>query len=251
MSRLLYLFFVGLTILFLTGFTRGQSYGQSSGPSQSCSTSCPIVYPRVNASDSVMLFIDYQTGTLYFARNVPRSQILGNMKYLAYLAKILNIPTVMTTSLEDQFDGPVVDDLQQLLPDSYASRVKRLGTINPWDEPAFKAAVMKAAGGRKTAIVSGLTSDVCVANPAISIQQDGFNVIVVQDASGAPNQQADDNARRRWEKAGVKTYTAGMLITEMANNWQTPDGAQVLQHLIIEQYIPTLNTTYPWKEGFN
>ncbi|XP_055333899.1 probable hydrolase YcaC [Paramacrobiotus metropolitanus] len=240
------------TFLLYTGLTSGQGYGgYGSSFAQSCSTACSVSYPPVNASDCFMLLIDYQSGTLYFVRNVPRAQVLGNMKYLALLAKILNIPTVMTTSLEDQFDGPVVTDLQQILPDSYASRIPRHGTINPWEEPAFKAAAIKAAGGRKTAIIAGLTNDVCVVNPAISIKQDGFNVIAVQDASGSPNAQADENARRRWEMAGVRTFTTTALLTEMAHDWNNPDGAKVLQQLVIDQYLPSFNTTYPFQAGIN
>ncbi|XP_055335827.1 probable hydrolase YcaC [Paramacrobiotus metropolitanus] len=244
MPRLTYFLPVLITVGVFIGITGGQTYGQS------CSTTCPARFARLNASDCFMLLIDYQTGVMLFVRNVPRSQVLGNMKYLAHLAKALNIPTVMTTSLEDEFDGPIVDELQQILPDTFASRIPRHGTINAWDEPAFRAAVLKAAGERKTAILAGLTNDVCVVNPAISMVQEGFNVIVVQDASGSPNAQADENARRRWEKGGARTYTTGALQSEIANDWSSPVGSKVLQ-MIIDQYLPTFNTTYPWKTSFN
>jgi len=184
--------------------------------------------------DTVMLLIDHQTGTLNFAANRPHEMIVSRTRALAKFATALNIPVVLTSSQEDHAQGPLIQDLQDLLPKEYADRVKREGITNAWDDENFKNAVLKAAGGRKNVIMAGLTNDVCIVWPSISMQEEGFNVQVVLDAGGSPSQIADDIAQQTWESQGVKTTTINQIISEMVHNWATEDGQKVLPILFEE-----------------
>ncbi|KRB55510.1 isochorismatase family protein [Flavobacterium sp. Root186] len=184
--------------------------------------------------DTVMLLIDHQTGTLNFAANRPHEMIVSRTRALAKFAKALNIPVVLTSSQEDHAQGPLIQDLQDLLPQQFADRVKREGITNAWDDENFKNAVLKAAGGRKNVIMAGLTNDVCIVWPSISMQEEGFNVQVVLDAGGSPSQIADDIAQQTWESQGVRTTTINQIISEMVHNWATEDGQKVLPILFEE-----------------
>lgn len=184
--------------------------------------------------DTVMLLIDHQTGTLNFAANRPREMIVSRTRALAKFATALNIPVVLTSSQEDHAQGPLIQDLQDLLPKEYVDRVKREGITNAWDDENFKNAVLKAAGGRKNVIMAGLTNDVCIVWPSISMQEEGFNVQVVLDAGGSPSQIADDIAQQTWESQGVRTTTINQIISEMVHNWATEDGQKVLPILFEE-----------------
>ncbi|SEO18864.1 Nicotinamidase-related amidase [Flavobacterium sp. CF108] len=184
--------------------------------------------------DTVMLLIDHQTGTLNFAANRPHEMIVSRTRALAKFAKALNIPVVLTSSQEDHAQGPLIQDLQELLPQEYADRVKREGITNAWDDENFKTAVLKAAAGRKNVIMAGLTNDVCIVWPSISMQEEGFNVQVVLDAGGSPSQIADDIAQQTWESQGVRTTTINQIISEMVHNWATEDGQKVLPILFEE-----------------
>ncbi|MNK89481.1 Isochorismatase family protein [compost metagenome] len=184
--------------------------------------------------DTVMLLIDHQTGTLNFAANRPHEMIVSRTRALAKFATALNIPVVLTSSQEDHAQGPLIQDLQDLLPKEYAERVKREGITNAWDDDNFKNAVLKAAGGRKNVIMAGLTNDVCIVWPSISMQEEGFNVQVVLDAGGSPSQIADDIAQQTWESQGVRTTTINQIISEMVHNWATEDGQKVLPILFEE-----------------
>ena len=184
--------------------------------------------------DTVMLLIDHQTGTLNFAANRPHEMIVSRTRALAKFAKALNIPVVLTSSQEDHAQGPLIQDLQDLLPQEFADRVKREGITNAWDDENFKNAVLKAAGGRKNVIMAGLTNDVCIVWPSISMQEEGFNVQVVLDAGGSPSQIADDIAQQTWESQGVRTTTINQIISEMVHNWATEDGQKVLPILFEE-----------------
>lgn len=184
--------------------------------------------------DTVMLLIDHQTGTLNFAANRPHEMIVSRTRALAKFATALNIPVVLTSSQEDHAQGPLIQDLQDLLPKEYAERVKREGITNAWDDENFKNAVLKAAGGRKNVIMAGLTNDVCIVWPSISMQEEGFNVQVVLDAGGSPSQIADDIAQQTWESQGVRTTTINQIISEMVHNWATEDGQKVFPILFEE-----------------
>ncbi len=184
--------------------------------------------------DTVMLLIDHQTGTLNFAANRPHEMIISRTRALAKFAKALNIPVVLTSSQEDHAQGPLIQDLQELLPQEFEDRVKREGITNAWDDENFKNAVLKAAAGRKNVIMAGLTNDVCIIWPSISMQGEGFNVQVVLDAGGSPSQIADDIAQQTWESQGVRTTTINQIISEMVHNWATEDGQKVLPILFEE-----------------
>jgi nicotinamidase-related amidase len=94
--------------------------------------------------------------------------------------------------------------------------------------------VLKAADGRKNVIMAGLTNDVCIVWPSISMQEEGFNVQVVIDAGGSPTQIADDIAKQTWESKGVRTTSINQLISEMIHNWATEHGQKVLPILFEE-----------------
>jgi nicotinamidase-related amidase len=51
-------------------------------------------------------------------------------------------------------------------------------------EPAILAAISQA--GRRTAVLVGLETDVCVAHSALGLLRHGYQVAVVADATGSP-----------------------------------------------------------------
>ena len=188
--------------------------------------------------DTIMLLIDHQVGTINFATNRPRAMIVSRTRALARMAKALDIPVVLTCSMEDQMQGLLLPELKELLPEEYNNRIKRKGITNAWDDVNYKEAVLKAANGRKNVIMAGLTNDVCIVYPSISMVEEGFDVQVVIDAGGSPTQIADDIAQQTWEKAGVRTTAINQLITEFASSWENEDGGTLIQ-ILGEEIIPT------------
>ena len=189
--------------------------------------------------DTIILLIDHQTGTINFAANRPKEMIISRALTLARIGKDLDIPVVLTTSQEERMQGPLIPELQQVLPREYESRIKRAGITNAWDDPDYRTAVLAAAGSRKNVIMAGLTNDVCIVYPAISMKEEGFDVQVVIDAGGSPTQIADDIAQQTWERAGVRTNAINQLIAELTARWDTEDGLK-LEHILVELIIPTI-----------
>jgi nicotinamidase-related amidase len=188
--------------------------------------------------DTLILLIDHQTGTLNFAASRPKAMIVNRATVLAKIARDLQIPVVLTSSQEDKMQGPLIPELKDILPEEYNNRIKRTGVTNAWDDENYRVAVLKAANGRKNIIMAGLTNDVCIVYPSISMVEEGFDVQVVIDAGGSPTQIADDVARTTWEKAGVRTTAINQLIADLTGRWDTEDGAKLVK-ILAEDVIPT------------
>ena len=179
-----------------------------------------------NSSNSALLLIDHQVGTMQLIKNIPLEHAKKNTLALAKVARILRMPVVLTTGTEDKFQGPLMPELEPILPNEFANRVKRGGCVNSWEDPDFRAAVEKTQ--RRNLIMAGVTTDVCLYSPAISAREAGYQVQAVVDASGSPFQLSEDLARRRMEQAGVIVTATTTLIAELARDWSRPEGRELL-----------------------
>jgi len=186
-------------------------------------------YFRFTPDDTFMLLIDHQEGTLDFVRNVPRAGVVQNARALARVAKILDMPVVLTSSQEDQVQGPLIEDFREILPEQYERRVRRAGIANAWDDADFRAAALEAAGERRNVILAGVTNDVCTLAPTVSMTEAGFTVKAVQDAGGSLSRTAEEVAVRAWERVGALTTTTASLIAELAVDWTTERGERLAQ----------------------
>jgi len=191
---------------------------------------------RFSAEDAALLLIDHQLGTMRLIRNVPVDSVRRNTLALAKTARILGLPVVLTSSQEGNVQGPLMPELQEILPTEFAKRIQRSGIVNAWDDPAFKSAVQST--GRKNLIMAGVTTDVCLVFPAISAAREGYSVQAVVDASGSPFEVSEDVARRRMEREGVVLTATNTLMAELARDWSRPEGAQLLEVLFGEVLPP-------------
>ncbi|ATE60621.1 MULTISPECIES: isochorismatase family protein [Betaproteobacteria] len=187
-------------------------------------------YEKFSADNAAMLLIDHQVGTMSWVHSISFDDMKMNALMLAQSARILKMPVVLTSSMEEYAQGPLLSELESILPAEFAARIKRFGIVNAMDDGNFAAAVK--ATGRKKLIIAGVTNDVCTVYPALSLVRDGFEVQVVADAGGSPTKMADDIALRRMERAGVTLTTTNQLIAELAGSWTTPEGEQLIQVLI-------------------
>jgi len=185
---------------------------------------------RFKRETSALVLIDHQIGTMQLVKNIASDASLRNAVLLAKAAKTLGMPIVMTASMEDHLQGPLSPALQLVAPEAYAARVKRLGIVNAWDDPNFKAAV--AATGRKQLVMAGVTTDICLVFPSICAVDDGYEVQAVLDASGSSLELQEDTARRRMERAGVVLTATNTIIAELVQNWATPEGGTLVQYLL-------------------
>ncbi|MBV5295454.1 MAG: isochorismatase family protein [Curvibacter lanceolatus] len=189
-----------------------------------------MTFKKFNAEDTALLMIDHQVGTMGWVKSISFEAMKRNAIMLAETARILKIPAVLTSSMEEYTQGPLLSELQTSLPAAFEQRVKRMGIVNAMDDANFAAAVQ--ATGRKKLVVAGVTNDVCTVYPVLTLLSQGYEVQVVADAGGSPTQVADDISLRRMERAGATLTTTNQLIAELAGTWATPEGGELVQLII-------------------
>ena len=190
-----------------------------------------MAYQRFTGDNAALLLIDHQVGTMGWAKSMSFEDLKRNALMLAKTARILKMPVVLTSSMEEYAQGPLLAELETILPTEFAARIKRLGIVNAMDDENFATAVK--ATGRKKLIIAGVTNDVCTVYPALSLVGDGYEVQVVADAGASPTQFADEIALGRMEKNGVTLTSTNQVIAELAGNWTTPEGSQIVQEVVM------------------
>ena len=191
---------------------------------------------------SVLVLIDHQVGTMQLIRTLDQADVKRLTLAVAKAAKILDMPVVLTSSQEDRIQQPLMREFAELLPEAYAARVKRAGIVNAWNDPNFKGAIEKT--GRKQLIMGGVTTDVCLIYPTISAVEDGYEVQAVLDISGSPFALSEETARKRMELAGVQFTATNTVIAELAQDWSTPHGAELIQ-LLFSDVLPGVDRVAP------
>ena len=192
---------------------------------------------RFTAENAALLLIDHQVGTMQWIKTLPLEVVKRHTLALAKTAHLLHIPIVLTSSQEENVQGPLMPELQEIVPEAFAARIKRAGIVNAWEDPNFKQAV--AATQRTHFIMAGVTTDVCLVFPAISACLEGYKVQAVLDASGSPFDISEDMARRRMERAGVVLTATNTLIAELAQDWSRPEGEQLVQ-VLVQEVLPRM-----------
>lgn len=173
-------------------------------------------YVRLDKDKAAVLLVDHQAGLLSLVRDIGPDAFKNNVLALADLAVYFKLPTILTTSFETGPNGPLVPELKELFPN--APYIARPGNINAWDNEDFVNAVK--ATGRKQLIIAGVVTEVCVAFPALSAIEEGFDVFVVTDASGTFNEITRHSAWDRMSQAGAQLMTWFGVACELHRDWR-------------------------------
>ncbi len=176
----------------------------------------PKALSRLDKSDAAVLLVDHQAGLLSLVRDIEPDKFKNNVLALADLAAYFELPTILTTSFEDGPNGPLVPELKEKFPK--APFIARPGQINAWDNEDFVKAVK--ATGKRQLIIAGVVTEVCVAFPALSALEEGFEVFVVTDASGTFNEITRNAAWDRMSAAGAQLMTWFGVACELHRDWR-------------------------------
>ncbi|WP_454860057.1 hydrolase [Promicromonospora soli] len=178
--------------------------------------------------ESVLVLIDHQPFQVANLHSHEPTMIVNNTVGLAKFAKVFNVPTILTTVIEER-GGHLIQAIQDVFPDQQP--INRT-SINTWEDPRVVDAVRKT--GRKKLIIAGLWTEICVAMPAIHALEEGYDVFVVTDASGGVSAEAHDMAVRRMERAGVVPVTWLVVSSEWQRDWAREETANQLGPILFE-----------------
>jgi nicotinamidase-related amidase len=175
--------------------------------------------PVIDANDAVMLLIDHQSGLFQTVADMPMPVLRNHAAALAKMATLVKIPVITTASVPQGPNGPLIPEIHANAP--HAKYVARRGEINAWDNPDFVAAVK--ATGRKTLIIAGTITSVCMAFPSISAVYEGYKVFAVVDASGTYSKMAQEITLARVVQAGVVPMDTAAVASELQKTWNRDD----------------------------
>lgn len=172
----------------------------------------PEMATLTDDADSVLIVVDAQPGFLEKLRPPDADAVVDRIRWLVRLATLLAVP-VLVTEEQPERNGATAVPIDAALPEEASRHTK----------PAFGLAACPPIVadleryGRRTAVLCGLETDVCVAQSAIGLKDAGWKVVVVEDAAASPGHaHAQGLARMRAagvELAGVKALAYEWLRT--------------------------------------
>ena len=175
----------------------------------------------INPADTVLLLLDHQAGLFQVVKDIEVAQLRANTTMLAKLATLLKLPVITTASVPEGPNGPLMPEIHEAAP--HAVHVPRRGEVNAWDNALFVKTVRET--GRKTLIMAGVWTSVCVMFPALDAKAAGYNVYAVIDASGDPSEIASRTTVARFAQAGIVPTSANAVLCELQRTWNRSDAA--------------------------
>lgn len=178
--------------------------------------------------DSILVLIDHQPYQFANLNSHEPTMIINNVIGLAKSAKVFDVPTLLTTVIQDR-GGHLIKGLQDVFPDQ--KPIDRT-LINTWEDPKVTDVVKES--GRKQLILAALWTEICLAMPAIQALGEGYDVFIVTDASGSVTAEAHDMAVRRMVQAGAVPITWMAVASEWQRDWAREDTAAGLSTVVLE-----------------
>ena len=178
--------------------------------------------------DSILVLIDHQPYQFANLNSHEPTLIVNNVIGLAKTAKVFNVPTLLTTVIEER-GGYLIKGLQDVFPEQ--KPINRT-LINTWEDKRVVDAVKKS--GRKQVVLAALWTEICLAMPAIHALADGYDVFVVTDASGGVSAEAHDMTVRRMAAAGAVPITWLAVAAEWQRDWAREETAAGLGGVLAE-----------------
>ncbi len=178
-------------------------------------------HERLTPDNAALLLIDHQVGLFTGVRDIPVAELKHNVVALAKAARVLGVPIIVTATSPEMW-GPIIPELTQALPG--ISIINRT-TVNAFDEPRFAKAV--EATGRKKLIIAGVSTEVCLALPAIHATGIGYDAYGMIDASGTFSETKRITGLMRIVQAGVVDIDYSTVAVEMLKDNASPNAGDL------------------------
>lgn len=207
----------------------------------------------LDPTDTVLLLLDHQAGLFQTVKDISVDKLRANTTMLAKLAALVKLPLITTASEPNGPNGPLMPEILASAP--HAIFVPRKGEVNAWDNRLFVQKVRET--GKKTLIMAGVWTSVCVMFPALDAKAAGFTVYAVIDASGDPSEMVSRVTVARFIQAGIIPTSANAVLCEVHRTWNRPEAAEIAKlytmvapnyAALIESYQKAQDVIKPQKE---
>ena len=187
---------------------------------------------RIEPNDSVVLFVDLQTGIVELSKTVALDRLKKGVHGLSKLAKIFDMPAIIS-GVAGQ-DGSAPKMIPQIGEGIGGYTVHQRSTADSFRDEAIAAAVK--ATSRQTLLIAGVSSEVAVQLPALTAADLGYRVFVVSDACGGMSERTEQAAFQRIGRNGGNLVSVMTLAGELAGDFRRPE-AQAAIGVLYEMAI--------------
>lgn len=187
----------------------------------------------IDPDDAVLLLIDHQSGLFQLVKDMDMTTLRQNVIALAKVSRLTKTPTFTTASVPDGPNGPLMPEIHQINPE--AVYIPRTGQINAWDNPKWVEAIENT--GRKTLLIAGTLTSVCMAFPTLSALAAGYKVFTIIDASGNWSKMATDITLARVMQAGAMPIDTYAVLAEIMSTWNRAD-AMEFATIMVDHIVP-------------
>ena len=154
--------------------------------------------------DSVLIVVDVQRSFVDKLDEDVAGPLLNRIRWTVEMAGRLAIPIVVTAE-DIESAGRTVPLVAEAFPDRTTEHNKM--TFGLCGDPLILGAVEST--GRRTAVLVGFETDVCVMQSALGLLQQGFRVVVLSDATGSPGQCHEAGISRMRDSGAIISTVKG------------------------------------------
>lgn len=189
----------------------------------------------------VLILIDHQPFQFAGLRSHDTQTVINNVVGLAKSAKAFNVPTLLTTVVQDK-GGLLLKQLQDVFPDQ--KPIDRT-FINTWEDERVVSWVKKT--GRRKVVMAALWTEICLAFPVLQALGEGYEVYFVTDASGGVSLEAHEVAVQRMVQAGGVPLTWTVFAAELQRDWARAATVPAYAQMLFE-HMGNVGTSLMWEQ---
>lgn len=171
----------------------------------------------INSSDSLLLIIDIQDRLFQAMEDKVQGVIKKNSAILIKTAAEFNIPMIITEQYRKGL-GETIPELKEIT--SGCTNLEKT-YFNCMKDEQIKQDVLKT--GKKTVIITGIESHICVLQTALSLIADGMKVVIASDAVGSRRKEDWKAALKILSGAGALVYPSETISFMIIEKSGTPE----------------------------
>lgn len=184
----------------------------------------------ITPDNSALVLADFNEGLMAMLPPARKQVVLEGAIALSKIGKVFDLPTiVLGEGAEDNF-GPLVSEVVAIHKDA-PHPVRH--TLSAWHTPAFVEALR--ATGRKKIVLAGVATDLCVALLSLDLMRNGYEAVLVADASGSQDPIAEQAGLMRLAQAGATLTSWVGLGGELMRDWTLPQAGAL--KAVFDQHI--------------
>lgn len=172
----------------------------------------------INSENCMILIIDVQEKLVNMLND---TNVKTDAIKIAKTAGIMNIPSIITEQYPKGL-GSTISEIKEAIPNSKYVEKTHFSALQ---EDGFKELI--EASNKKQIILFGIETHICVLQTAFDLLNSGFEVFIVQNASGSRDIENKNAALRRLIHAGVQIVTTEMVLFELLKGSKHPNFKEV------------------------